>query len=57
MTLSAWFWIIFILYLLFSGGWCCGPEANRRYFGIGGGVVLAILLGLLGWGAFGPPLK
>lgn len=57
MTLSAWFWIVFVLWLLFGGGWYWAPETNRRYFGIGGGVVLAVLLGLLGWGAFGAPLK
>jgi hypothetical protein len=48
------FWILMILWLIL-GLWAVWPITN---FGLAGGnLLLFILLGLLGWKVFGPPLQ
>lgn len=58
MAAGTWFWIIFVLFALLGlffmwpyntvvGPW--GP--------FGWNVIILILIGLLGWKAFGPPVK
>lgn len=53
MAAGAWFWIIYIVCGILGGffGW----STDRRYFG--GGVIVFVLIGLLGWHTFGSPLK
>ena len=57
MTISAWFWIIYVISILF-GVWAewsptpGDPRVRRVWY-----VVVYILLGLLGWKAFGSPLQ
>lgn len=57
MTAGIWFWVLYVVSILLGGfgGWGV-PEANRRYYW-GGGIVVFVLIGLLGWGIFGAPLR
>ena len=54
MKIGIWFWILMALVLFFGG---------LGYFGVwqygywGSGAVLFVLLALLGWDAFGPPVQ
>ncbi len=54
MNAGNWFWIIYVICFVFGGffGWQSG---NRWVAGMG--LVVFVLVGLLGWGIFGPPLK
>jgi hypothetical protein len=55
MNAGIWFWIFYVISLVFGGGWywrnpgsqVFGPYALMFY----------ILIGLLGWGIFGAPIK
>ena len=49
------FWLIFIVCLLFGGFWCFHGDAYRGY-GVPMGIDF-ILIGLLGWGVYGPAVK
>jgi hypothetical protein len=49
------FWILMLLYLLFSGWMGWGPNGDRRWFGFG--VIGFLLFLVLGWAVFGQPLK
>lgn len=51
MTLGLAFWILMLLWLVF-GLWNWWPN----YHLVGGNLLLFILLLLLGWHAFGPPI-
>jgi hypothetical protein len=53
MTAGTWFWAIYVLSILFTGYAWRGPEA-RPFWGFG--LIVFVLIGLLGWHAFGPPL-
>jgi len=55
MPAGQWFWIIYVIIGVMGG--CLGPMyiADRRWFG--GGLVVFILIGLLGWGIFGSPIS
>lgn len=53
MTAGQWFWIVYVIFFIF-GGWIAWPYGGRA---IGATVVIMLLIGLLGWGVFGPPLK
>jgi hypothetical protein len=54
MSAAIWFWIIYVISLVF-GGWMIWPAPDRRIFGSWG--ILFILIGILGWGVFGPPIR
>jgi hypothetical protein len=52
MPMGILFWVLMILWaiaLIFGGSWTYGPYAS--------GGTLFVLLGLLGWKTFGPPLQ
>jgi len=49
------FWLLMILTLLF-GGWVAYPFGPHVY-GFGFNLLLWVLLFLLGWKVFGPPLR
>lgn len=55
MTAASWFWIIYVMVALFGFGWGFYSAGDRRW--VGGGFVIFVLVGLLGWGVFGPPLR
>ena len=51
MTFGLAFWIIMLIWLVF-GIWYAWPN----HMLVGGNLMLFILMGLLGWKVFGPPL-
>lgn len=57
MTLGLAFWILMLLWLVFglAWNWPGGPVVGT-YGPIGNTVLLFLLLLILGWHAFGPPL-
>ncbi len=55
MPIGVLFWVIFIIWILLSGwGWRSNLGEPSVW---GGGLILAFLLGLLGWHVFGPLLR
>jgi len=60
VSAGQWFWIIYVICLIFGVflNWPVGGDANSpyRWRPLGWSVVLFVLLGLLGWGVFGPPI-
>lgn len=52
MTFSLLFWIIMLLWVLGSWGWVTNQPWGPHAFGFG----LFILIALLGWHDFGPPI-
>ena len=55
MSAAIWFWLIYVICLIF--GLYVEWPTDRNYRPLGGRLVIFILLGLLGWGVFGPPIK
>lgn len=59
MTIAIWFWLFYVLAIAF-GFWAYGPPSvpNRPLWApYGAGVVFWLLIGLLGYGVFGSPIK
>lgn len=60
MTFALLFWLLMLFWFFFgiAPTWPRNvPEGQRRsYYGFGGSLLLFVLLGLLGWHAFGSPL-
>ena len=54
MPAGIWFWIIYVILVVFCGviNW---PFSDRRFAGTS--FVVLVLIGLLGWGLFGPPIR
>ncbi len=48
------FWVVYLICLIF-GGWAGYSIGDKRY--IGGGIVIFVLVGLIGWQVFGAPIK
>ena len=55
MGAGLWFWIIYVVVGLLGGFGGSFYLNDRRW--IFGGAVVYVLIGLLGWGVFGPPIK
>lgn len=55
MSPGVWFWIIYVIIGVFGTFWGIEKAPDRRW--LGGGIILFILIGLLGWGVFGPPIR
>jgi hypothetical protein len=56
MGAGQWFWIVYVICLLVTG-WSNYPFQPGAYRPFVGSLVLYILIGLLGWGVFGPPIR
>lgn len=56
MTLGLCFWILMLIWFVFGIALWNGAVAVGPYGAMGHTLLLFILLGLLGWHAFGPPL-
>ena len=58
MTLGLAFWILMLLWLV-AGLWQSWPEpeGKPKWPIVGGSLLLFILLVILGWHAFGPPIR
>ena len=61
MSAGIWFWILYVLAVVF-GGWglypiSTAPGGRPGFVTYGGPLLLYVLLGVLGWGTFGPPIR
>ncbi len=57
MPMGILFWVLMLLWLVF-GFWSNRDDLRAgKYTWAGGSLLLFILLALLGWKAFGPPLQ
>jgi hypothetical protein len=57
MSIGLVFWILMLFWLVF-GIWSNWPQINSgQYAPFGGNLLLFILLLLLGWHAFGAPIR
>lgn len=57
MDAGIWFWLIYVLTALGFIGSTRTGESWRGVWVAGGSIVIFVLLGLLGWGVFGSPIK
>lgn len=56
MAAGIWFWIIYVIIGICGGFYGYrSPDTNRTW--IGGSFIVYVLIGLLGWGVFGPPIR
>ena len=58
MTLTIFFWIVFLLWILL--GWIPPPSGEARAAALwptARNILLVILLLILGWGVFGAPIQ
>lgn len=57
LSVAIWFWLLYVICFFFSGWsyWPYGQSPAYRPFG--GMIVIYILIGLLGLGVFGSPIK
>jgi hypothetical protein len=51
------FWILMLLWLVFGFFWNRQEFKNGNYGFFGGNILLFVLLVLIGWQAFGAPLR
>jgi hypothetical protein len=56
MSAGIWFWIIYVIALIFGGGWYWRNQAGLMAFGPFA-LVFFILIGLCGWGIWGAPIR
>jgi hypothetical protein len=57
MTIAVWFWVLYVL-SLFLGAWSNYDPALPLWYRRGAAWFMVwVLIGLLGWGAFGAPIK
>ena len=52
MTAAIWFWLFYVGSLVFTGYWWW-PLTSER----GPSFIMYVLIGLLGWGVFGAPIR
>lgn len=58
MSLGLAFWILMLLWLVFGLWWNNRAAfASGNWSPVGGSLLLFLLLLLLGWASFGPPLR
>lgn len=54
MTRGLLFWVLMLLWLIFGFAFVWAPYT---YASVGGGLLQFLLFALVGWQAFGPPVK
>lgn len=57
MTIGLLFWILMLFWLIFGVLWRHYPFSQTTFAPFGGDLLLFILLLLLGWHVFGPPIR
>lgn len=59
MKIGLLFWILMLVWLLFGAWtyWPMGGTAAVSFGPLGGSLLLFVLVGILGWKAFGAPLQ
>jgi hypothetical protein len=57
MTFALLFWILMLFWLLYGFFYNSNPAALGPYGWAGNSLLLFILLGILGWGLFGAPVR
>jgi len=55
MSTSLLYWILMLLWLIF-GLWVSWPVTGASFRPLGGNLLLFVLLVILGWKVFGPPV-
>ncbi len=55
MTAAIWFWIFYVISLVFGGGWYWHNTGSQPFGPYA--LMFYILIGLLGWGVFGAPIR
>lgn len=58
MTMGTAFWVLMLIWLIFGSFplWKGTLNPSFSWTTIGGGILLFVLLALLGWHEFGPPI-
>jgi len=56
VTIGFLFWLLMVIWLVFGAVWAWPREAARRWE-FGGSVLTWVLFALLGWAAFGFPIR
>jgi hypothetical protein len=56
MTAGIWFWILYVISLVFGGGWYWRNQGPLQPFGPYA-LLFFVLIGLLGLGCFGSPIR
>jgi hypothetical protein len=56
VTLALAFWILWVIAVLFGAG-LAWPRTPEGRYAFGSNLLYWLLLGLVGWGVFGPPLR
>lgn len=56
MEKGAAYWVLMLIWVL-AGFWSPAASPHAVYYGWGRNIVLFLLLLILGWKAFGPPLQ
>ena len=61
MSAGIWFWLIFVLVGIFGifvqSPWRGPNTPAYPWAPFGSWIILFILIGILGWGVFGPPIR
>ena len=57
MSLSIWFWVIYVLALIFGFWSNYTPGSPYPVKNLGGSLLFFVLVGLLGWAVFGSAIK
>ena len=55
MSKAAWFWIIYVILVLFGCGWTWKDPSRRGWAPVI--VVILILIAIVAWAQFGPPIR
>jgi hypothetical protein len=55
MSAGIWFWIIYVIALVFGGGWYWRNPASQPFGPYA--LLFFVLIGLCGWGIWGAPIR